>query len=588
MVSVESDELPECSAAFDKVRCCEVGEHLCEPRANHFRSFCAKLLVHTKGAYAGKPFILSDWQWEKIVRPLFGTVVWSEEWDCYVRRYTQAYIEIARKNGKSELLSAIVLYLLIADGEESAEVYGMARTRDQAKLVYEVVKRMVELSDPLLARISKRGIIAHAKRVIDAKSNSKYECIPADEKTALGTNPSGGAADELAVWRDRGLWDSATTGSDTRKQPLIVAATTAGTDLSGFGKSMHDEKAKLVNNPDLNRHIFVFIRNSPRSESELEELRANYPGDPDLPVSLDVFDERNWRWPNPALGDFLKISGLRRAADEAREEPQAEQAFRVFRMNQWLAQTFRYMPMHLWEKSSKVSWESPSERESLAGQRAYGGLDLASKHDLTAWCVLLPSDDPGGRVSALWRFWLPEGALPGLDKAHNGAFTQWAEQGWLTVTPGAVVNYESVYADIQADGESFVLSGFHADEWSSMPVIQAVQTRLHLPEDRYESYTNNFQRMSPGMDGVMGLVKSGRLEHYGNPIAAFCFRNVMVKRAPFNKDLVRPEKPDRSLDSSRIDAVPAIAMAYNAMDQFENYEPESKSSAYETRGLIVA
>ena len=530
---------PECGHVVDDVTCTERGPHLCEPRANHVRMFFEEILVHTKGKYARKAFLLTVWQWEEIIRPLFGRVVWSSEHEQYVRRYSVAWIEIGRKNGKSELLAGIMLYLLVSDGEESAEIYGVARDKEQAALVFDVAAQMVLLS-PVL---SKRLEVKKAnKRIIDPKRNGVYAVIAADAEGALGSNPSAVAADEILAWRDGSMWDAMDTGmgSDARVQPMLVAATTAGTRSTKFALEMHDEMVRIVSDPDRAPHVFAFIRNTPNK--------------------ADPWDEKNWYHANPALGDFLSLTKMREQALVARNTPARENAFRQFRLNQWVSQVSRWMPMHLWGECSGDIWLKPDHaRDQFKGKPAWFGFDLAAKVDLTAWCVLVPEDD---LVHMLWRFWLPEAVLPKLDKENDGAFTRWAADGWISITEGNVVDYETIYADVGQDGADFKLIAGDADQWSMAPVIQEIESRVGVED--VLAYNNTFANMSPGLDDVMGLVMSRRLRHHSNPVATFCFESVEVAKASYNPDLIRPVKPDRKSSGMRIDAVPAAVMACNA------------------------
>jgi phage terminase large subunit-like protein len=261
---------------------------------------------------------------------------------------------------------------------------------------------------------------------------------------------------------------------------------------------------------------------------------------------------------------------LRDEAREARNDPSKENTFRQYRLAQWVRQKIRWMPMHLWDECVGEPWLSPewglqwlAERR-LDREPGYFGLDLAAKFDLTAWCVLVPD---GENFHAWWRFWLPESALPDLDRAHDGAWSRWATAGWLTVTEGNVVDYDRVYDDIEADGENFLLLAGDADQWSTAPVIQEICKRTSVEE--VDAYPNTFARMTPGMNEVMAMVRSGRLQHHGNPVARHCFDAVEVVKAPYDPELIRPHKPARQPGSARIDAVPALAMAAAAWRRSE-------------------
>lgn len=556
---------PQCDRRFDHFTCGESGDHLCKPRVAHVQAFFAEILVHTKGRWARQTFALLGWQLTEIMEPLFGEVTWSEESERYIRRYRVAWIEVARKNGKSELLAGIALYLLVADDEESAEIYGCAADRDQARKVFDVAVRMVQLSGVLSSRLR---INNQMKRIYDVKTASYYEALAADASGNLGHNPHGIVFDEVLAQKSRDLWDAMRTGMGARDQPLLVAATTAGSDPQSFGKSEHDEMQRIADDPDRARHVFVFMRN--------------------LPQDSDPWDEKNWYHPNPALGQFLSIQSLREEAQEARNDPAKENSFRQFRLNQWVSQSTRWMPMHLWDACMGELWPTPDwRRAQLIGRTAYAGFDLAAKFDLTAWCLCLPGEDADSPVDFLWRFWLPEAGLERLDEFHDGKFTRWAQQGWITVTEGSVINYDRVIEDVALDAADFTIVGADCDEWSMWPVINRVAATVGLDPENGDvtAYRNTYDRMSPGMNEVMGLVKQGRLEHHGNPVARFCFDQCVVRLAPYDPNLVRPEKPERGRDKARIDGVPAAAMAANAWRA--RADAEQIRSAYEDDGLMV-
>lgn len=556
-----------CGFTLDGLECDARGPHFCEPRANHAQAFFEELLLHTKGAFYRKPFVLEDWQRDDIVRPLFGTVEWSDEHQSYRRRYEIAWIEIARKNGKSELLAGIMLYLLVADGEMSAELYGIAKNRDQASLVFDVAAQMVTLNPVLAARLR---VIHSKKRIVDSRTNSFYRVIAADAGGALGSNPHGVGADEILAWKDGEMWHALRTGmgSGARRQPLMVAATTAGNDAEGFAGQMHKQMEGILANPDApeNHHVFVYLRNTPKE--------------------ADPWDEKNWFHANPALGRFLSLEGMRKQALEARANPVAEASFRQLKLNQWMSSSVRWMPMHDYDDTERwpidYSGSTAQEiRDQFTGYEAWFGLDLAARQDLCAWCLMFP--DGNGAVDVLWRFWIPEAAYDRLNKANDRKLEAWARRGFLTVTEGEVLDFDRFYADIEADGRRFDIRGGDIDKFASDPVIQEVLKRTDIPEDELFSYNNTYSHMSNGMHDLLNMVKNREFRHHGNPVARFCFESCEARVSPEDPDLIRPSKINRRKSSVRIDGVPAAIMALNALTA----RGESSKSVYEDRGLTM-
>jgi phage terminase large subunit-like protein len=393
---------------------------VCAPRADRVVDVFERILVHTKGRWARTPFKLSPWQSDEIVRPLFGTVEYSGEWQAFVRAYRIAWLEVARKNGKSELLAGVALTLLVADDEEGAEVYGCAKDRDQARKVYDVAVRMVELCPTLSKRLD---IYKQSKRIVDTKSGSYYEVVAADAAGNLGHNPHGIVFDEVISQPNVELWNAMRTAMGARTQPLMIAATTAGSDLVGFARQEHDYCEMVAAAPKRDPRRFVFIRTTP--------------------IEADWHDEAEWQKANPALGEFLSLEALRDEHREALSSPAKEQAFRQFRLNQWVRAESRWMPIDAWDATAGIVDEA-----RLAGRRCFGGLDLAAVSDLTSLAWYFPPRDESDSAVILWRHFVPEAIVSRLDELTAGEFTAWRRAGFVTVTEGDVCDYDVVHDQI--------------------------------------------------------------------------------------------------------------------------------------------
>jgi phage terminase large subunit-like protein len=549
----------QCGFTLSGVTCDKTGNHFCDLRANHAKAFIESALVHTKGKYARQQFLLKDWQFNDIVAPIFGTTEYSEEHQCYRRQYSIAWIEIARKNGKSELLAAMMLYVLFCDGEYSAELFSVATDRKQAGAIFDVAMNMTLLNPKLAIKCKP---VASQKRLVRQDKNSVYAVLANDGASALGSNPSAVAADEVLAWPNGGMWTALRSGmgSMARVQPLFIAATTAGNDSESFGGQEHREMQKILDEPHRAPHIFVYMRNTP------------YDADP--------FDEKNWYYANPALGDFLSLEEMRKMALEAKNNPAKLNSFRQFQLNQWVSSAVAWMPMHLWDQEGNLSVQYPTRAklfDAFAGRECWFGFDLAARQDLSSMCYLFPSETG---VDVLWRHWCPESAYYKLDSLNSGRFTEWVKQGWLTVTEGDVLDFEQVYTDIESDSKRFTILGGDADQWSSDPVIQEIERRLYVPE--IFAYKNDFAHMSDGMHRIYELVTEGNFRHHGNPLARFCFDACEARLAKYDPDLLRPDKPDRNTAAKRIDAVPAAVMAINAYWTRGNDGP----SVYESREML--
>lgn len=537
---------PECDAAAyerfchpDLPVCTERGDHLCVPRAARACGFFDTVLVHTKGAFARKPFILAPWQRNDIVGPLMGNVKWSTEHKRYVRQYRMGWIELARKCGKSELLAGIGLYLLAFDGEEGAEIFGAAKDRDQARVIWDVAARMCQLSPRLNQREGLR-VRNHERRIIDGRTGSYYTVLARDALGNLGLNPSGILFDEIIAQPDGQLWEAMRTAMGARVEPLMIAATTAGNDPNSFAAAEHAQCVKVAEEPEREPHRFVYIRNTP--------------------IEADIFDESTWSHAAPALGDFLSIQALRDEAMEARNDPSKENSFRQFRLNQWVSQSTRWVAMTLYRECTGDLWPTADwGTKLLTGREVWCGLDLSAKLDLTSLCAFTPPTDtePG---HALWWHWLPEEALPALDTATSHKARQWVKQGFLRLMPGGVIDYGDLCNQIHQVLAPYTVREISYDKWSGEFVRQDLERRFgkRVPIVPNEP---TYVGMTVPMRELMALTVNHQWNHHGNPVAMFCFDSVEVRRAVDNPDLMKPVKPMRSATGTRIDAVVTTALA---------------------------
>ena len=351
-----------------------------ERKANRVVSFI-ECLRHTKGEFHGRPFKLLPWQL-KIVSDVFGTV---REDKPDIRQYTQAYIEIAKKNGKSELGAALALNMLVNDDEWKAEVYSCASDRQQAGIVFDVAVDMVKQSPALRKRIK---IIPSTKRMVFQPTGSIYQVLSSEVATKHGLNVSACIFDELHTQPTRALYDVMTQGSgDARRQPLWIFLTTAGTDRNSICWEVHSKALDIL-------------------EGRKHDPRF-YPVVFGLPDDADWQDEKNWYLANPSLDYTITIDKVRDAYRKALETPADENMFRQLRLNQWVKQSIRWMPMDKWDECAG----SVNEAE-LAGRLCYAGLDLSSTTDLTTLVLVFPPTVESEPYEVLPFFWLPEDTLP--------------------------------------------------------------------------------------------------------------------------------------------------------------------------------
>lgn len=517
------------------------GSHYDQAKADKAVAFI-QALKHTKGRWAGKPFTLLDWQ-ERIVRDLFGTV----KADGY-RQFTTAYVEIPKKQGKSELAAAIALLLTCADGEERAEVYGCAADRQQASIVFEVAADMVRLCPPLARRVK---ILASQKRLIYKPTNSFYQVLSAEAYSKHGFNVSGVIFDELHTQPNRALFDVMTKGSgDARTQPLYFLITTAGTDTHSVCFEQHQKAKDLLAGKKHDPTFYPVV----------------YGAEPED----DWLDEEVWRKANPSLGVTVPIDKVRAAARSARINPAEENSFRQLRLNQWVKQSIRWMPMHIWNQNN-----APVDLAELEGRECYGGLDLASTTDITAFVLVFPPDEAVDAYRVVPWFWIPEEGMNARVARDRVPYDLWAKRGLIQVTDGNVVHYGAIEAAIEELGERFNIRQIAFDRWGATQMSQ----NLEAAGFTVVPFGQGFKDMSPPSKEFMKLALEGRLHHGGHEVLAWMVDNIHIRQDPAGNI-----KPDKAKSTEKIDGVVATIMA---LDRAIRAGGQTTESVYDSRGLLV-
>lgn len=520
MTGTDRRRYPPCGRVFDGVLCRRRGEHLCQPRADHAVAYFRELLVHTKGDWARRPFILAPWEEAEVVRPLMGTVVWSVTWNRYVRRYRELYLSTARKNGKTELVAGLMLYLLSADGEEGAEVYGLALDKDQASLAFNAATRMVQLNPTLARRLF---VAKSAGRIVDERTASFFAVIAGDALGALGTGPQAAYIDELLAQPSRELYDALRTGFGTRAQPLIVLATTADNDPSGFAASEREASELVLEDPERDRARLVVLHAAP----------------PDA----DWTDPATWAMANPALGDYLDPSILADECAKAQANPAAERAFRQYRLNQQTGKVGRAIDLPTWDRAEPIGADP-------AGRTCYAGLDLASTIDLASYALDFP-DGRGGH-DVLWRVFTPRSALHDLDRRTGGRATAWAAAGLITATDGDVIDYDAILAALRADAEMYDVREIGYDRWGA---TQLASTMLDEGFPLIQT-GQGFAAMSGPTKELLRLVAARQYRHGGNPVVRWQAGNLITRTDPAGNI-----KPDKARSADKVDSMVAGIMA---------------------------
>ena len=499
-------------------------------------------LRHTKGEFHGQPFHLLPWQ-EKIIRDVFGTV---RDDDPTMRQYTTAYIEIPKKNGKSELGAAIALNMLINDDEWKAEVYSCASARQQAAIVFDVAVDMVRQSPALMKRVK---IIPSTRRMIYQPTGSIYQVLSSEVATKHGLNVSACIFDELHTQPTRALYDVMTQGSgDARRQPLWFFLTTAGTDRNSICWEVHQKALDILEGR----------KNDPRF----------YPVLFGLPDEADWTSEENWYRANPSLDHTITIDKVRDAFRKAQETPADENQFRQLRLNQWVKQSVRWMPMDKWDECGGVV-----DPYALEGRACYAGLDLSSTSDLTALVLAFPPTSEDEPYRVLPFFWLPEETLSLRVRRDHVPYDQWVKRGFIQTTEGNVVHYGFIERFICELGERYDIREIAHDRWNATMMVQT------LEDDGFTMvpFGQGFKDMSPPTKELMRLVLEHRLCHGGHPVLRWNMDNAFVRTDPAGN-----LKLDKEKSTEKVDGAVALVMALDRA-----MKNQGGDSVYNHRGLIV-
>ena len=498
-------------------------------------------LCHTKGTWAGKPFELIDWQ-EQIIRDLFGILKPNG-----YRQFNTAYIEIPKKQGKSELAAAVALLLLCGDGEERAEVYGCAADRNQAKIVFDVAVDMVRLCPALAKRVK---ILESQKTLKYLPTNSTYQVLSADVANKHGFNTHGVIFDELHTQPNRKLFDVMTKGSgDARMQPLYFLITTAGNDTQSICYETHQKAKDILDGRKNDATFYPVIYGADESE--------------------DWTDPKVWMKANPSLGITVGVDKVKAACDSAKQNPGEENSFRQLRLNQWVKQAVRWMPMEKWDACS-----FQVDPENLEGRICYGGLDLSSTTDITAFVLVFPPTDEEDKYSILPFFWIPEDNIDLRVRRDHVPYDVWERQGYLQTTEGNVVHYGFIEQFIEKLGEKYNIRDIAFDRWGAVQMVQNLEGMGFT----VVPFGQGFKDMSPPTKELMKLTLEQNIAHGGQPVLHWMMDNIFIRTDPAGNI-----KPDKEKSTEKIDGAVATIMA---LDRAIRGGTDNGASVYDSRGIL--
>lgn len=513
-------------------------------------------LKHTKGKWHGVNFTLLDWQRDPI-RDIFGTL----RPDGY-RQYSTGYLEIPKKNGKSELAAGVGLYLTCGDNEHGAEVYGCAADRQQASIVFDVAVDMVDQCPALRKRIKP---VLSQKRMVYMPLRSFYQVLSAEAFSKHGLNVHGVVFDELHAQPNRDLYDVMTKGSgDARMQPLFFIITTSGDDpdRESIGHEVHQKAVDVLTGNKDDPTFYAVIYGMDPDENRIWTGRSY-----EIVENLTHKEKakERWRMPeiwtkvNPSIGHTIQMEKVKAAYQSAEGNEAEERLFRWLRLNEWVKYgAAKWLPVEIWDGSS-TGMVIP---EKLKGHPCYGGLDLSSKTDITALLLVFPPHEDRRKWQALPTFWIPEESMKERVKKDKVSYDKWVKAGFIKTTPGNVIDYAFIRKTISGESEGGPHTHCLRDDYDILEIgfdpWNATQLALDLADDGLTmvEVRQGFKTMSPAMKELEKLLKGCELEHGGNPVLRWMFGNMAVKKD--ENENIRPVK-DKSTE--RIDGIVALINA---------------------------
>lgn len=502
-------------------------------------------LPHVEGSWDTPTITLEPAQ-IFILSTVFG---WRRK-DNGLRRFTQVYEEVARKNAKSTKTAGISLYCLACEDEPGPQVLTAATTFDQAKKVFSPAKRMVEKTPALQEAF---GLYPWAKSITCADNGGYIQPIHSRSKSQDGHNPHLVTLDEFHAHADRGLFDVLRSAFGARKQPLLWIITTAGFGLYGPCMERRRFATKVLERTVIAEHVFAIIYTLDGPKDFTPERKK---GD-------DWYDERNWIKANPLLGKAVQLDELREYAIEAKENPGQQAEFATKRLNIWLGAASAWLNVSKWTARS-----DPTLRlRDFRGLDCFLGADLADKDDITA--VALCAIDRDGRLLIKTWFFLPEAALERDNQSEKETvdlYKQWKDGRWLWTTPGDFVDHKRVQRLISRLKRSLGAKKLHGDQFAGMQIMASgLNADFSDGEAAFaEILAKNAKNMTDQAKDLEARVnaKADLLRHDGNPVMTWMIGNAVVEHKVNGSILPKKEKPN---SQNKIDGVDALINAMKPM-----------------------
>lgn len=485
----------------------------------------------TEGEWSGRPFDLEPWQEHDIIRPLFG---WKRP--DGTRKYRRCYVWVPRKNGKTELAAGVALLCLVGDGEPGAQVFSIAKDKDQARLVFTKATAMVQRSPEL-----SRHLECLKPSIYCPALNGAFKPLSGSPEGKHGLNASGLIGDEIHEWPDDRLYTFVHQSTAARRQPLEFLISTAG-ERRGYGWEVWDHCQKILDGTIEDEETLVVVYGAGEGD--------------------DWKEPATWAKANPNLGVSVKPEYLAAECQKAQELPRLENDFKRYHLNIWTEQAVRWLPIDRWDAcAGDVPWQEMAER--LRGRKCFAGNDLSQTTDLTCTSLVFPPEAKGDRWAILPRFFLPEMRIEERVRRDRVPYDQWVKSGAIQTTPGNCVDYDFVKQQLRDDAEMFQIIKAGFDPWNALQImLQMIGEGMPCEQVR-----QGYLTLSGPSKELERLLLDGLLAHGGHPVLRWCAGNVAI-----DTDAAGNIKPAKDKSTERIDGIAATVTAL-AMAFAEEEEP---------------
>lgn len=501
-------------------------------------------LRHIEGPLANNHLKIKLEPWQQFIDwCIFG---WKRK-DTGGRRFTKAYVEVARKNGKTTMAATTAWYCSMMDGEEGPQVYCVATKLDQAKIAWDAIKAQVDYQ-PLLR--TKTKAYKQGLTITIPETHGVIKPIGRDSKTQDGLNPSFVLVDEYHAHPTAEMLNVMQNGMGARSQPLMYIITTAGFDKNS---PCYQEERTLVTGM-LEKSL------DPCPENVFGIIFTLDEGD-------DWTDESVWIKANPNLGISVNIDFLRNQVTQALALPRKQNDVMTKNFNIWTQATTRWISAESWDE---CNFAFPD----LIGRECYGGLDLSTTTDISAFVLCFPPVDLEKKYTFLYRFFIPGDNILERERVDKVPYSLWASQGYVTITPGNVIDYDFIESQVMEDAKDYVVKEIAYDPYNSTEIVN------HLSDEGMNMlpFRQGFMSMSAPTKDFEKRVLGKELNHGNNPVIKWMVSCTELKTD--GTDNIKPDKPDRTRTGKRIDGVVASIMALDRAVQ-----NQGKASVYEDRGV---